>query len=259
MLDNQAGVGLATRSLMQEWRAQGLLDEVAVGWMNCALRKGRPGSPGGWVFALGERLGATRERALHAGSVAELFHAAVDLIDDIQDGDAASWMPELSPALQLNTALHLVATASMAAMRLEPSLPGTLHASFCAMLTGQGQEITRRSWTFEAYAAVSNRIAGCQIALYLHAASTAAGKEPGKLLAIAEPLALLMMIHHDLASADARLVCFDPGEIEDGRRDAAASLRRACEEVPQAARPVIEALAALVDKPHPALPPPRNL
>jgi hypothetical protein len=254
VLDNQAGVGLATRSLIQGWRAEGLLDEAAVGWVNCALRKSRPGSPGDWVFALGERLGATRERALHAGSVAELFHAAVDLIDDIQDGDAESWLPELSAALRINTALHLIATSSMAAARLEPSLPGTLHASFCAMLTGQGREIARRDWTFAAYVDVSNRIAGCQIALYLHAASAAAGKDPGKLLAIADPLALLMMIHHDLASADERLLCFDPIEIEDGRQRAAASLQRACEEAPKAARPVVEALAALASGPDPGSP-----
>ena len=194
------------------------------------------------MFILSGLLGASQQDALGAGGVAALFHATVDLIDDIQDDDAPQWLPDLSPALRINTACHLVAVASIAAAELAPALP--VHQTFCSMLTGQARELTRRDWTMQAYVDVSNRIAGQQIALYFQIAGAAAGKDADGLLELAAPLALLMMLHHDEASGDDRLACFEPPEVESVRRGARQRLTDALTRIPVHVRPVLDALVA---------------
>jgi hypothetical protein len=239
---NRAAVGLATRAQVQRWRVD-LLDEATAELVLRALSKSRDATPAGWVFTLAEAMGATRSRAFAAGTVAELFHAAVDLIDDIQDDDVA-YLSDVSPALQINTAFHLVALSSVMAAQLDPGLPGTMNALFARMLTGQAREILRGSWTPQAYVDVSDRIGGRQMAVYLHAASAAAQTDPECLLGLADPLALLIMIHHDRASMDERLLCFRTEDVDAMQERAQKILQQARERVPAIARPFVDALAS---------------
>lgn len=240
---NCPAVGLATRTHVQACRADGLLDDGTAGLVLRALSKSRDATPAGWVFTLAEAIGAKRSKAFDAGTVAELFHAAVDLIDDIQDGDAV-YFSDIPQALQVNTAFHLMALSCVKAAQLDLRLPGTMNALFARMLTGQAREILRESWTPQAYVDVSDRIGGRQMAVYLHAASAAAQTDPESLLGLADPLALLVMIHHDRASMDERLLCFRTEDVEAMQERAQKTLQQARERVPSAACPFVDALAS---------------
>lgn len=216
-------IGQCTRSLLRELVAQCDLEEASEDLLLRALAKTRPRSHAGWVFALAEALGADRPVALHAGVFAELCCAAVDLLDDVEDGDAGDYLCHAPVAVQINVSEHLLVLSVIAAARLEEAI-GTravvAHAYrlFSAMASGQQLELTRENWSASQYELVARLTSSKQYELYLRASAAAARAEPGTLIELSTPLGIATQIACDLKSQDERLLALPWDQIQDMKR-----------------------------------------
>jgi hypothetical protein len=243
---SHAAIGVFTRALMRELAAGGDLDEASELLLLRQLEKTRPRSHCGWVFALAEALGASREPAMHAGSFAELCCAAIDLVDDVQDGDAGQTLGDVPLAVQVNISEHMLVLSVLGAARLEQVVghgPGSLvreaYRLFSAMASGQRMEVSREDWSPHQYELVASLTCGKQYELYLRTAAFAADAEVEPLLALAAPLGVATQIACDLLASDPRLLRFSEPEVERMRADWTARTRQVLDRVPALARPVL--------------------
>ncbi len=243
-----AAVGLETRRFLASLVDEGTgLDQECVDLMERVLVRVRPVSPCGWVFLLADALGAARGPAMAAASFAELFYAMCSFTDDVQDGDAARYMKDLSPAMRVNVMMQLLCVT--AARGRDLSLPGreaealeALAGSFeigAVMLRGQRYELTRERWSVARYRKVAELSAGRQFEVYLGVAALAARADPSRLLPLAAPLGILVQLRHDESARDDRLSGLSRAGLERLRRSALADLVKAARRVPRAARGIV--------------------
>jgi hypothetical protein len=249
---NNAAVGLETRRHLRALLRDGVMDEPSLALLQAALAKTRPRSHAGWVFLLADALGAPRSIALRAGSVAEVFCCAVDLVDDVEDGDAAAYLPGCAPAVLVNAAAHAWVVAGLFASLFERGVPSTAPVGLTAsllglassMACGQRIELTREGWNEEAYARVSDLTGGRQLEAYFRIATFAARAEPSPFVRVAAPLGRLLQMRCDEATNDQRLLVLPATDVESLRNDARASLQEALRWIPARARPVMDMVVA---------------
>lgn len=198
-----------------------------------------PVSPAGLVYELALLLGAPYERAMDAGSYAELFYASCSLLDDIQDGDAETYLDDVPPEIRLNTVFMIQA---LAMSRLRP-YPGEV-AAYCyecaaTMLTSQRLELLREAWDIAAYERVGRLAAGAELRALLRVAAAAAEEPFLPFEPVGDVLGEILQLANDRRSGDERLVCLPPDDIEryesELRRRAALCL----EAVPDRARELL--------------------
>lgn len=247
---NNAALGLTTRTMLRDLVAGGDLDEGSEELLLRALDKTRPRSHAGWVFALAEALGAERITAMLAGSFAELCCAAIDLVDDVQDGDAGTYLGPVPPAVQINVSEHMLVVSVLAACRLEervgrpsPGLVAHAYRLFSAMASGQRGEVTREGWSVQRYVDVAKLTCGKQYEMYLRTAAYAAVIDPALLLALAEPLGVATQIACDTFSADPRLTQLCDADVSRIRGYWIEQARMALAAIPLPARCVLEEVA----------------
>ncbi|MBI5542756.1 MAG: hypothetical protein HY901_02630 [Deltaproteobacteria bacterium] len=240
-------VHLNTRVRVRLRVARGHLDEPCAELIERMLDKSLPRGLSGFVFRLAQALGASQEDALGAGTVAEFAYAAVDLADDIEDGDASRWLSDVPEPLRVNLVTQAVALALAEAAEAERTWGASLAAEAGAELvraaSGQRAELLRETWSVEAYVRSADATAG-PFRLFLRAAAAAARRDPGPLLRVAAPLALLCLIRSDEAQHDLRWLGLDVEQMEEARARAIAGTESALAEAPPEARPLLEELAA---------------
>lgn len=229
---SNAAIGVFTRALMRDLVFTGDLDEGSEELLLRALAKTRPRSHAGWVFVLADALGAGRVIAMQAASFAELCCAAIDLIDDVQDGDATRTLGDATFAVQVNVSSHMLVLSALAAARLDQAVrsggSGLAHEAyrlFSAMASGQRMEVTREGWSPSQYEHVAALTCGKQYELYLRTAAFAAAKHVGPWLPLTVPLGVATQIACDLHASDPRLLCFGESEVERMRAEWVARTR----------------------------------
>ena len=251
LLSNNAAIGLVTRRNLRAMLADGSLDEESLTLIECALAKTRPRSHAGWVFLLAEALGAERPFALACGSLAEVFCCAVDLVDDVEDGDAGAYLPDTPQALQINLAAHLWIVVALFSAQLDarsnpaPLSPHLLRLT-SSMACGQRIEILRHDWSTAAYVEMTRLTGGCQFEAYLRMSAFAARVDPGPLLPLAMPMALLLQLTCDTNARDPRLRVLDESEVRSLGSTAAGALAQAMCGVPTQALPVLQPLVGVL-------------
>jgi hypothetical protein len=255
---NKPAVSMRTRRALYGLVADGTLDEASATLMERVLDKTRPASSSGWVFSLAEALGASVERALAHASFCEVICAAVDFIDDVQDGDAHNYLGDVTPPVQLNLGVHIVMVAMTMACRLdaeadlnaEHGLTGATSRLLSRMGCGQRVELARESWSTSTYESMCVLTGGCQLEIYFRAAAQAAGAEIAPWRAVAEPLGVLLHMLHDERVADQRLLSLPAPEVADLRLQTQGRLRAAMQETAGPGRAVAEQLAAYAGLPQ---------
>jgi hypothetical protein len=242
--DNLA-VGLETRRGLRRWVAAGMLDEPSATLVERALDKSRSTSASGWALRLAQALGAPEDRAMHAAVVSEWVYATVDVTDDVQDGDAFCYLA-VPPAVQINLSVHLVALALYAASSFcDLELTRQASALFSRMACGQRLEIARDDWSVESYERMARLTGSCQFELYFRVCAWAAGSDPTSLLALAQPLGILIHMAADGQSHDPRLGSLEPADTRALRSRACSELAVAQAAIPVAARRALATLLAM--------------
>lgn len=249
---NNYSIGLHTRRLLNQLVTQKELDHPSLLLIERALEQSRPKNISGWVYLLADALGSPIENAMEMGSFIELFFAALDLIDDIQDGDADKYLNDVPLPVQINLGIHLLTLAIYAAERFYSQLPEKKPDSLVSHLTrllsgvicAQRIELTRENWSSTTYQWMSQVSAGKQLELYFRAATLAANVDVTPFLALTEPLGFLLELTCDERSHDNRVFCLPSDELNKMREDAKEQLALAFAQIPIAARPVIERLFA---------------
>lgn len=247
LMANNPAVNLTTRCRLRQLMESDAMDERTLVLVVRVLEKTRPRSHGGWVSLLAEALGASREVALQAGSTAEVICAAVDLVDDVQDGDAAAYLSDVTEAVQINLASHLWVIAILFTSEMELAhgrsgltLPVATLTS--AMACGQHMELTRPQWSLVNYALMSKLTSSRQLEAYFRVAAFPSAADVSPFLALSEPLGMLIQIRCDEAQGDARLACLPPAEVLALRRGAEMALVQAVRRVPSAAQALVRNL-----------------
>ena len=130
----------------------------------------REGTPGGLVYALALREGASQHHAESAGVSADLWYAACSLTDDIQDGESDYAGDTLAEQVNVQSLLICLAFLSLGALGLGErfALRGV------GMLSGQYEEISTEIWSLEKYNDVGMKIAGYAFGLYMILVAVAA-------------------------------------------------------------------------------------
>lgn len=251
LLANNPAVNLATRCRLRRLIEADAMDERTLVLVVRALEKTRPRSHGGWVSLLAEALGASRELALQAGSTAEVICAAVDLVDDVQDGDARAYLSEVTEAVRINLASHLWVIASLFTSEMErdhgrSGLTLPVAGLSSAMACGQHMELTRPQWSMSTYARMSKLTSSRQLEAYFRVAAFASDTDMEPFVALSDPLGVLIQIRCDEVQGDARLTCLPPGEVLSLRREAERALVLATRRVPSAAQAVVRGLVDVV-------------
>lgn len=241
---NSSAVGARTRRLLADCVVRGELDEPCAALLERGLAKARGHAHGGLVFCLAQSLGASAEVALEAASAAEIINGAIDITDDVQDGDSSAYLGDLPVAIHINLVVHLLTVGMLAITRLEQThggaRPAGLTGACCRLLSGmacgQRVELLRENWSPSAYKRMSHLTGGCQYELYFRVASWAAGKEVDALLPLAPPLGLLVQMAVDEASRDGRLLGLPGSEMAVVKQEALRELGDAVERIPTACR-----------------------
>ncbi len=245
----EAAVELRTRRLLEELVESGDLDRPSCRLLSAVLERARGAHPGGFVYLVADALGARPDAALQAGALAQLFYAAASFTDDLQDEDRRDALAHLDRRLQLNALAQLLcatATWGQGARRLLGPGPAldVLGATFragVAMLTGQRLELAPGRWTTRRYLEVARLSAGRQFEAYLGMAAAAARAPPRTLVAVGQPLGVLLQIHHDLRARDLRLRGFSARALDLTRRRVEREAVLAIAAAPRRARPCLEA------------------
>lgn len=243
-------IGLYSRQLLRQLASSGDLDADSEELLLRALEKTRPRSHAGWVYALAEALGAPRAIALQAGSFAELCCGAIDLIDDVQDGDAGRTLGGAPLPVQVNVSSHMLVIGVLAAERLQRELgaahPGLVREAyrlFSAMASGQRMEVTRQDWSPRRYEQVAALTCGKQYELYLRTAAFAAGVDVSPWLPLAEPLGVATQIACDLLASDSRLLAFPAPEVAQMQLSWSAAARNVLDTLPAAGASVLREMS----------------
>ena len=191
---NNPAIGLYTRKRLWKLVSEDALDKSSAQLIEKVLAKTRPGSQAGWVWAMASALGASQEHAFLAASATEMLSGAIDIVDDVEDGDAQSWLPELSQAELVNLSVHLFTLAQLFIAEVDQvaEMGGELNAQagrlISAMATGQYLEIKREEWDVASYERVAILTVGRQFALNFHLASAVANYDPASFLNFCDAL-----------------------------------------------------------------------
>lgn len=250
--DNHPAIHLATSRFLGDCIAREELDSPSAKLVERALAKSLPKSVCGWVFLLATALGADTSRAIEAASFAELFYCSVDVIDDVQDGDASEYLRDLSEPLRVNVCMHLVALSVMRGIALEhegSDLVRNAYGLLSSMICGQRMDLVRDEWSADAYACMSTRVAGCQLEVYFRAAACAANADITPFVSVAKPLGLLLQIAVDSLSRDPRLMHLPTDDLRPHRERAVRDVTDAMNAIPQSARSVMDRLARFAEAP----------
>jgi hypothetical protein len=246
---NNPAVNLETRRFLRSLVDERLgLDEPCVALLETAIDRSRHVSPSGWVYLLADSLGAGRDDAIEAASFAEMYYAMCSFTDDVQDGDAPSYMPHDDPRLDINTLAQLICATVVRGGRLASRLDSgrassELTHAFLAgvtMLRGQRIELLRENWSTASYRTVAELSGGRQFEVYFRLAALAADHAPDPFIPLSDPLGILVQIFHDRTSMDDRLLCLPEAEVAALIDSAFTALGSASREVPDPARPVID-------------------
>jgi hypothetical protein len=223
--------------------------------VDAALERVRSGSPAGWVYFLAESLGARHDDAMAAASFCEMYYAMCSYTDDVQDGDAASYMPETDGRLLVNTVAQIICLTAtrgciLAERFREEDVLEEVSFAFrtgATMLTGQRIEIVREGWNVDSYRQVAVMSGGRQFDVYFRMASLAAGVSSEPFLHLSDPMAILVQMMHDRESEDERLLGLPPEDVQGLREQARHDLEQAAARVPEESRNVIARMIALAD------------
>lgn len=245
-------VHLGTRCRVRKRVAAGDLDEASADLIEKALDKSLPHGLCGFVQRLARALGATAEDALDAGSLAELAYAAVDLADDVEDGDAQAYLGVLPWPAQVNLATQLVALALAEAADVERRWGVPIAAEAATTLVraacGQRVEILREGWSADSYVRAAEAM-GQMLGLFMWVAAAAARREAAPLLGLVRPLGILFLIRSDEASGDPRWLGLGEEQMRSTREFARGNVDQAMRELPDDARVLVQELvtSALVN------------
>lgn len=212
--NNRPAIALATRRSLQRWRAQGWLDDPSASLIERVLDKSRPGSLSLWVHDLALELGAPLEAALDHASAAELLYGAIDFTDDVEDGDAGRYLPDVSLPVSINVSAHLFVLAWRALSELDAELSAETAARVSGMFCGQRGELTREGWSIEAYERMARATGGLQMEAYARIAAHAARVDAEPLVRPAGALGVMMHLAADMRSGDPRLMSLPESERE---------------------------------------------
>jgi len=178
--------------------------------------------------------------------------AAVDLVDDVEDGDADAYLGDVPPAVRVNLAAQMWVLSALVVARLEAQdsdskrlLPAILELS-SAMACGQRIDLTRASWSVTEYARMTELTSARQLEIYARLAAFPARAAPAPFVAVVRPLGLLLQILHDEAVGDPRWTSLPVEPAERWRREAEEALQRACLDAPPASQKIVFALAETV-------------
>lgn len=255
LLLNNPAVNLETRRRLLALLRSGSIDERTMALVVRVLNKTQPRSHGGWVYLLAESLGALRATALRAGSAAEMLCAAIDLVDDVEDGDATGYLPDVPAAVHINLAAHLWVLAALFTAQLgadtrdDGTLTQTVLALSSQMACGQHMELTRPEWSTDAYERMSELTSGRQFEIYFRLATFPANADMSLFLPICSAIGLLVQVQCDEAQKDTRLSALPQDEVRALRERQKKALRTAVRMVPDSARSVVQALAQVVGVP----------
>lgn len=252
---NNPAIGLLTRRFLWRMVAQDDLDEPAALLVEHALDKTRPRSHCGWVYLLAEALGAPRDRALEVASFVELCSAAIDLIDDVEDGDASSYLGGIPQREQINLVAHLIALCAYAGGLVEQRFPpergqglvAEAFRLFSGMASGQRLELTRECWSTVSYERMSHLTGGRQFELYFRAVAYAAAIDVVPFLGLTNPLGVLVQIALDRRTGDERLLCLPEMEIQELRTKLLGELHLGAARVPVGAIPIVSCLVEFAE------------
>jgi len=161
--------------------------------------------PGGLVYDVSKKIGALESQALVAGSLAELFFAAVNLTDDMQDGDS-SYM-DIPMSLQINTQSHMFSLAVMRSYSISDKIANIMFTSLSKMFVGQRLELVTTLWDYDTYYEVAKRVAGEQFALYFNLAAISGGSDNlENWYNLGMTYGIILQIIHDKNSLDERYI-----------------------------------------------------
>lgn len=247
---NNPAVLMALRQDIRSLIAEGALDEPSAALVLRAAEKSAKRGPAGWLYALGQALGAPAERALQAAAVAHVIYTAFDVTDDVQDGDSGDYLADLSPAVQVNVAVHLWVLGGLLTERFAArgsGLGAAAFAEFSRAFCGQRLDLTRTSWCTAAYESMIRGIGGAQFVVYGLLVAEAASLPLDTLRDFAVTLASLVQLESDHTSHDARITSLPTSEISALRERLRRDLRAALAAAPAAALPVLERVASFAE------------
>lgn len=247
---NNPAVLMTVRQNVRSLIAEGALDEASAALVLRATEKAAKRGPAGWLYALGQSLGAPAERALQAAAVAHVIYAAFDITDDVQDGDVGEYLADLSPAVQVNVAIHLWVLGGLLAQRFAAGESGLGAATFTEIsraFCGQRLDLTRTNWSTAAYEAMIRGIGGAQFVVYMLLVAEAAGLPLDTLRDFGVTLASLVQLESDHASDDSRITGLPVDEVSALRERLRGELRAALAAAPAAAMPVLERVAQFAE------------
>lgn len=250
---NNPAVNLETRRRLRALLRSDSIDERTLDMVVRVLDKTRPRSHGGWVYLLGERLGGTREAALRAGSAAEMLCAAVDLVDDVEDGDAHGYLPDVPTSVQVNLSAHMWVLAALFTSEVDRIAGGegactSKTLALCsAMACGQHIELTCPCWSCETYERMTELTSARQLEVYFRLATHPSKTRVSSFLPLCSPLGMLIQLQCDEAQGDKRLCALADSEVLELRKRAEQSWRAAARGVPDAAKDVVRALSEVVN------------
>ncbi len=218
---NNMAVSLATRRWLVGLVTSGVLNDECHLALALALKKCNPIHPGGCIRDLAIDLGATVELATEVGSITEVFYVACSFSDDVQDGDAPTYLQLPQPQI-INAMLQLVCLVSL---RIEQSCLGRelvrdvvtdFYRTGVMMLTGQEIEMRRDHWNAKAYTTVAELSAGEQMAAYFRLASRAVQSSTisASWSAFGKAMGCGLQLANDLLQRDERFIGLPEDEQE---------------------------------------------
>jgi hypothetical protein len=220
-LGNNPAVNLENRRWLEHLSRDGVLvDKVSCESLTRIVGNGIKNNPSGLVFELAWATGATRDSAMMAACASELFFAVCSYTDDLQDGDSAAYLPDLSLAVQLNLQAHLFCLLTIRVNELasrpdvsrKTDIVNDLYRAGAAMLTGQRWEIVRDEWNLQVYEDVARRIAGDQYGIHFRLAAFAADSDLEQWHAFGKAYGSLLQLVVDNETGDERLLVL--GEVQ---------------------------------------------
>lgn len=218
---NNPVVSRSTRAWLGSISETGtILDPECLLLVQPILDKVRQVHPGGLVFSLTRELGGSLDKALHAGSISEMFYAACSVTDDLQDGDTDAYFSDVPMSLRINAQVQLLSLVAVRLAELAETLdPGARCAlmlepyrTLSIMLTGQRLELVRDPWDIATYERVARLSAGEQFGTYLRIAAESAGVRSEPWVFWGRSFGALLQIVTDDETGDSRLKCLPEDE-----------------------------------------------
>jgi hypothetical protein len=166
-------------------------------------------------YELGHDAGLEREQLLDRAASVFLLFASVNLMDDLQDGDAGRYLDHPhrdGPAVQ-----HLLQSLAFAVL----AGAGVTPASLCyageqlvGLAAGQLDEVATDEWTGAQYRAVGERVAGDQYAAYVEIMWSGTPLQD-RARQVGRAIGLVGHIAEDFRSEDPRLVLLPPAARDE--------------------------------------------